>query len=217
MIHNFSRTVVTVVVALLSATAALGQGADIPRAITSDENGFVYVAASSVNSLGQTSIVIIAYDADGNLWREFALPADAAGPALAVDIDLIYSMIVVAGTSTAAGTGTDIFAAGFLRPGLLSAEPAPQALSSFTLDQNYPNPLRIGSAATISYEVPIRSDVRLAVMDLLGREVAVLAEGFHEKGSYQTHFAPSSLPSGSYLYVLTSSATSEVRKLILTR
>jgi len=204
-------------VLLLIAEIAHGQGADIPAAVVSDENGFVYVTGTSVNPSGQTSIVVVAYDTAGNLWHEFALPPEADGPAMATGIGLIDSLIVVAGTAPTLTGGADIIAAGFDRPDVVSVGATAVAVTGLSLEQSYPNPLRVGSVATIEYGIPVRGGVRLAVVDMGGREVAVLAEGFHEQGRYRTHFRPSSLPSGSYLYVLTSTTTSEVRRLTLIR
>ncbi len=217
MLHRISRTYVTLATMLLCTGLALGQGADIPCAITFDENGYAFVAVSSVNSKGQTAMIILAYDTEGNLWREFQLPGDPAGPMLATGIDLIDSMIVFSGSGAGATTGRDIITAAFARPGLLSVDPAHNVANSFRLEQHYPNPLPPGVTATIKYEIPVSSEVRLTVLDMLGREIAVLAEGFHEKGSYETQYIPSRLPAGSYLIVLSSDATSEVRKLVLLR
>ncbi|MFA6235498.1 MAG: T9SS type A sorting domain-containing protein [Bacteroidota bacterium] len=217
MKHTFSRTFAIIITALLPVGVLFGQGADIPGAITSDENGYVYVAGSTVNSSGQTSIVIVAYDQDGNLWKEFSVPPNTIGPATAVRVALIDSLIVAAGTATTASGGADIFAAGFDRPTIVSVGSPPLAKQGFQLEQNYPNPLRIGSVATINYSIPVAGGVRLSVVDMAGREVAVLVDGFHDPGKYQTQFRPSSLPTGAYLYVLTSSAISEARKLKLIR
>ncbi|MFZ1728773.1 MAG: T9SS type A sorting domain-containing protein [Bacteroidota bacterium] len=217
MNHRILHFYTAIIALLLSVGAALGQGADIPGSITSDENGYVYVAGTSVTSSGQMSIVVIAYDPDGNVWKEFVLPAAAAGAAVVVGVDLIDSLILVAGTAATINGGADMFAAGFDRPTLVSVRSDPSTPLGLRLEQNYPNPLHRGSVATIGYSIPVAGAVHLAVVDFSGREVAVLVDGFHEVGSFQTQFQPSALPSGSYLYVLSSSSTSEVRRLTLIR
>ncbi len=51
---------------------------------------------------------------------------------------------------------------------------------SFVLDQNFPNPFN--PVTVIRYAIPSAGRVRLAVHDLLGREVAVLLDGEQEPG-----------------------------------
>jgi photosystem II stability/assembly factor-like uncharacterized protein len=76
------------------------------------------------------------------------------------------------------------------------------------LEQNFPNPCNPSS--DIRYQIPAPraaagsepSTVRLAVYDLLGREVAVLVDEKKEPGSYQVRFDGSGLSSGVYFYRL---------------
>ena len=70
------------------------------------------------------------------------------------------------------------------------------------LFQNYPNPFN--PSTTIGFRVwgLGSSWVRLAVYDILGREVAVLVDGKKEAGSYEVKFDGSNLASGVYLYRL---------------
>lgn len=217
MLHRISSTIIALAVVLLCTGVALGQGADIPGAITSDENGYTYVTVSSVNSMGQTAIAVLVYDTDGNLWREFSLRPDPAGPTRVAGIDLIDSLIVIAGSGSSAANSRDIIVAGFARPGLLAVHPTRPVVGSFSLEQSYPNPLPPGAPATITYEVPVNSSVRLTLMDMAGREISLLAEGYHEKGRYELQYLPASLPDGSYFIVLSSDATLEVRKLMILR
>jgi hypothetical protein len=59
----------------------------------------------------------------------------------------------------------------------------------------YPNP--VVRAATLSYALPEAEPVRLAVFDLLGREVAVLAEGVQPVGRHEVRL--SGLAAGVYV------------------
>ncbi|MBP1678701.1 MAG: Beta-galactosidase/beta-glucuronidase [Bacteroidetes bacterium] len=86
--------------------------------------------------------------------------------------------------------------------------------AAFSLEQNYPNPFN--PETRIRYSVPARSGagndagaavdgtVRLAVYDLLGREVAVLVDERKAAGSHEAAFNAASLASGVYLYRLTA-------------
>ena len=60
-----------------------------------------------------------------------------------------------------------------------------------------PNPA-VGRAE-VSFGVAAAADVRVAVYDALGREVAVLAEGSYGVGRYDVAFEAGSLPSGVYV------------------
>src|SRR5690606_36928455 len=63
-----------------------------------------------------------------------------------------------------------------------------------------PNPFARQTA--ISYEVAAASDVRLAVYDVLGREVAVLVDARQEAGAHRATFDASGLAAGTYVYRL---------------
>jgi hypothetical protein len=78
------------------------------------------------------------------------------------------------------------------------------------LRSSMPNPV-VGQA-TIQYAVPERSNVRLAVYDLLGREVAVLAEG-RQQGRQQVQVDASGWASGTYLVRLETESTTITRRL----
>ena len=68
------------------------------------------------------------------------------------------------------------------------------------LNQNYPNPFN--PTTVISYQLPVTSDVRLAVYDLLGREVRVLVDAKMEAGIHEVTLEGSGLSGGVYFYRL---------------
>ena len=82
----------------------------------------------------------------------------------------------------------------------------------FVLETAYPNPFN--PETTIRFGVPERTNVRLSVYDMLGREVALLVDGLQDPGYYEIRFDASGLPSGAYLYRLDSSAGSFTRKML---
>ena len=57
--------------------------------------------------------------------------------------------------------------------------------------------------------------VKLAVYDILGREVAVLVNETKAPGSYAVRFDGSDLASGAYLYRLTAGHFVQTYKLLL--
>ncbi|MBK7500549.1 MAG: T9SS type A sorting domain-containing protein [Ignavibacteriales bacterium] len=83
----------------------------------------------------------------------------------------------------------------------------------FTLYQNNPNPFN--PTTTISFQLPITSQVTLKVYDILGNEVAILVNENKPVGSYEVMFDASRLSSGMYFYRLDTKNFSQVRKMIL--
>jgi hypothetical protein len=87
---------------------------------------------------------------------------------------------------------------------------------SVLLSQNYPNPFNPNTI--ISYSIPELQEIKIAVYDLLGKEVEVLYEGYQYKGLHNILFEPSEkLISGVYIYTLHSKKYSISKKLILIR
>jgi glucuronoarabinoxylan endo-1,4-beta-xylanase len=87
------------------------------------------------------------------------------------------------------------------------------APEKFNLFQNYPNPFN--PVTKIKYSIPQKSYISLKVYNLLGEEVADLAEGIQQPGNHTVTFDGSNLSSGIYLYQLKADNYSETKKLIL--
>jgi hypothetical protein len=101
--------------------------------------------------------------------------------------------------------------------------------AEYELEQNYPNPFNpttrirytvgrvvVPSGALPSgVEGPASSNVRLAVYDLLGREVAVLVNEKKMPGTYTVQFNGAGLSSGVYFYRLSAGEFVQCRKMIV--
>jgi len=85
----------------------------------------------------------------------------------------------------------------------------------FDLRQNYPNPFN--PVTTITYQLPERCYVRLAIFDLLGREVATLVNDIQDPGHKSLIFDATGLASGIYFYRLQAGSFTAVRKFLLLR
>jgi hypothetical protein len=85
--------------------------------------------------------------------------------------------------------------------------------SAFTVNQNYPNPFN--PSTIISWQLPEKSSVKLTLYDVLGREVAVLANSVFEAGQQQIEFSGAHLPSGTYFYNLAAGKNSVTKKMLL--
>ena len=86
---------------------------------------------------------------------------------------------------------------------------------SFSLDQNYPNPFN--PSTSIRYTLGDRSNVSLAVYDILGRRAATLAHGIEEAGSHSVTMNGTRLPAGSYVIRLQAKVLSTGEAVLLTR
>jgi bacillolysin len=85
--------------------------------------------------------------------------------------------------------------------------------TEFYLTQNYPNPFN--HETVIEYQLPLKGKVTVTVYNILGNEVAVLAQGEQEAGTHRIVFNGSDLPSGIYLYRLKTTNIMETRRMIL--
>ncbi|MDX2129506.1 MAG: T9SS type A sorting domain-containing protein [Chloroherpetonaceae bacterium] len=86
---------------------------------------------------------------------------------------------------------------------------------AFELSQNYPNPFN--PSTTIAIQLPVASEVKLEVFDLLGRKVATLLDGKMEAGRYSPVFEGVNLSSGVYLYRLQAGAFVSTKKMMLVK
>ena len=79
----------------------------------------------------------------------------------------------------------------------------------------YPNPF--AETTTLGFALPTPQAVRLAVYDVLGREVAVLADGARPAGTQAVAFDASGLPSGVYVVRLNAGGAELTQRLTVVR
>jgi hypothetical protein len=95
----------------------------------------------------------------------------------------------------------------------VSAAPEPPATAVSLVA--VPNPSH--GAATLRFTLPEAGAVRLAAYDVLGREVAVLADGEATAGSHEVRLDRGSLAPGAYLLRLKASGTVATHRLTVLR
>ncbi|PAP75944.1 malectin domain-containing carbohydrate-binding protein [Rubrivirga marina] len=84
-----------------------------------------------------------------------------------------------------------------------------------TLERPSPNPTH--GRAVLRYALPEASDVRIDVLDLLGRPVAVLEDGSQFAGWHEVAFEGAGLPAGVYVVRLLADGQAAVQRLTLAR
>ncbi len=84
---------------------------------------------------------------------------------------------------------------------------------SFELHQNYPNPFN--PTTTISYEIPVSSNVELSIYSITEQKVETLVAEQQSSGYHEIEWDASSLASGVYFYRIRADGFEQMRKLIL--
>lgn len=128
----------------------------------------------------------------GDCFANLSFVMDDSNPTMELDVDEWYPQ----GT----GVGGD-------RPN------APAAPARASLSQNSPNPFN--PSTTIRFELADAGPVELAVYDLSGHKIAVLAEGLHAAGGHTVGWKPDRLASGVYLIRLVAGETRLERSMVL--
>ncbi len=88
-----------------------------------------------------------------------------------------------------------------------------QKIENFALYQNYPNPFN--PTTTIRYSIHVSGLVKIEVYNILGQEIRTLVNQYEKKGEHVIEFNANNLPSGVYIYRLTTENFTSSKKLIL--
>ena len=96
-----------------------------------------------------------------------------------------------------------------------SSKPTENVPQEIVLDQNYPNPFNL--VTVIPYELQHFAEVKLEVLDLLGRRVEILVNQLHQAGRHEVSWNASGVPSGTYLYRLSVDDVVLTRQMMLIR
>jgi subtilisin family serine protease len=89
---------------------------------------------------------------------------------------------------------------------------------TYNLAQNYPNPFN--PATIINYTLANDGIVKIKVYDILGKEIAILVNGFKTAGSYQVEFDATgytNISSGIYYYKIEAGDFKDIKKMILVK
>ncbi len=88
----------------------------------------------------------------------------------------------------------------------------------FALGQNYPNPFN--PSTTLEYSIPVRSNVEIAIFNILGQQVATVVNDMHEAGSHRATWNGKDsfgkpVASGIYFYQMRAGSFEKVKKMML--
>ncbi|MBI5215286.1 MAG: T9SS type A sorting domain-containing protein [Ignavibacteriae bacterium] len=91
----------------------------------------------------------------------------------------------------------------------------PQTPNQIMLFQNYPNPFN--PSTNFGFRIANFGLVTLKIFDVLGREVAIVVNETKQAGNYSVSWDASGLPSGVYIYRLSTGQKVLSKKLLLVR
>jgi hypothetical protein len=201
---------------LLDSFTVLTNGNELPAPVMLPDASAIGEAYESVRVCFESELVCLSLP---NQWGEW-LVEDAANE-MVID-DLFYAADPSLGACYRL-CGIVNFSFGLFRlnpvseADIESCDPvlAGELAGSFELGLAWPNPFN--PSTNLSFSVERTAAARLAVYDLLGREVAVLVDGMVEAGAHMATFDAGALPSGVYFARLSSEGRSATQRLLLVR
>lgn len=189
---------------------------EIYSVIQTSDGGYAFTGVVGQNA----DLWVAKTDVDGNLEWELTYGGDGNdyGNSIQQTSDGGY---VVAAYTTSFDTGK--YHAWLLRIGLVNTSieaETPDAMFGMALYPNYPNPYSTGTKIEYFFEEPTYAE--LTVIDMQGRVVRTLVDGFQESGRRAVEWdgrtsAGVSVPSGAYFYRLKSSRGTVARVMMMVR
>jgi hypothetical protein len=98
---------------------------------------------------------------------------------------------------------------------LVSVSQAEGLPGEFALQQNYPNPFNPKTA--VSFQLPAASKTKIAIYDMLGREVTVLVDEQKNPGGYEVTWDASGFSTGVYICRMTAGDFVASRRMVLVK
>ncbi len=190
-----------------NSLSAIADGVDFVMAHLSD-NG---------NMIADPALVSVSREANGMLNPRPRMDGPAASGA-SMPVGEFYDAVDYYGAfAPNAPMWTDgwtaLYSMGYTEDLTVDVEGEEVAPTSYALSQNYPNPFN--PSTTISFTLPQASDVKLAVYNVLGQEVAVLLNGAVNAGTHNVRFDASNLASGMYVYLIEAGDFRVAKKMTL--
>jgi hypothetical protein len=190
-------------------------GSDIGFSIALDGDNNIYIGGSTDRGNFQMIYATLKFSSNG-IFQWVQTYYDSETPE-----DFIYEIalnksgdVFVSGISFNSETDYDFATIKYSQPVVInpSSEHIP---IEYKIYQNYPNPFN--PVTMISYELPVMSDVKLSVYDILGKEIVVLINKRQNAGRYHFQFSSDyyQLGSGVFIYSLSTENITLSKKMIL--
>ncbi|MBL8015720.1 MAG: SBBP repeat-containing protein [Ignavibacteria bacterium] len=192
-----------------------GSGNDYPSDITIDDFSNIYLTGYSASSVAGLEYLTLKYSSSGVREWEKRYNNSFFGEhhAYSITTDNEGSVYVTGHSQNASGSFNHDFATVKYAQSIVFGKNGNNIPAEFKLYQNYPNPFN--PSTNIKFDIPNDAEVKIAVYDMLGREVKVLVNEYKHAGSYEVNFDASEIPSGTYFYKLSAGIFIEVKKMVL--
>lgn len=190
----------------LAAGGSTALSVGIPSGITSAIPRLVYRSAS-----GGAGEIYVDGTKVGDLTFE-ATTGIATREAIAPEVTIGEGAHTVRIVSTTGGVELDYVLFNLYGGGSTGVETLPEG---WALGNSFPNPTTGG--ATIRFSLAEAADVSLTVYDVLGRQVATIADGPMAAGDHSARFDAGSLSSGTYIYRLQTPVGMQTRRMTVVR
>lgn len=175
--------------------------------IGSEAFQFRTMAFSGTTIFGGTwNAGVIEYDALTNEWSDFGL---SDMPVIAFAVHPQSQTLIIGTSGSGVFLSTNFRVSTAIEDEIVGSE----IPTSFSLEANYPNPFN--PQTTIPFSVQTTGQVRLAVYDMLGREIGLLIDGALAAGQHQVTWEAGDRPSGSYLVRMDAGGQTFTRTMVL--
>jgi uncharacterized protein YfaQ (DUF2300 family) len=175
----------------------------------------VFVGGFFTSAGGVSANYVARFNTQTNTWSALGTGSQngVSGPVFALAV--VGNEVFVGGDFTSAG-GVSANSVARWNSGTSRVEQlSSTAPKTFLLEQNYPNPFN--PSTTIRYQLPVASEVKLEVYDVLGKKVATLVSERQAAGYYQYVWNANGLTSGVYFYRLQAGTFTQTKKMILVK
>ncbi|HEX7071951.1 MAG TPA: Ig-like domain-containing protein, partial [Rhodothermales bacterium] len=196
-------------------TIAAGASLTITWALATDaeKEAVQYQWQASLRADFSTYLTLVNLPPTGTYSRTLAqinAMLDAAFVPATGPVTLYHRILASDGRAT---TATDPRSIVFVRVDETATARETEQPGRFALGQNYPNPFN--PQTTIDYELDRPGPATLTLVNMLGQEVAVLADGEHVAGRHSVVLNARDLPSGVYVYRLSAAGRVAARTAVL--
>lgn len=189
-------------------------GDNVATGIALDGSGNIYVTGGSGESAAGSDITTIKYNNSGSMiWamkQNGSVNTSYQENGRCISVDNINN-VFVAGVNDQ----SDAIVMKYVQAPIGIQQTGNGIPAKFMLRQNYPNPFN--PVTNIEFSVPHSGNVKLAVYDILGREVSILADQKLNPGNYSYRFEAGNLSSGVYFYRISGENFTDIKKMVLVK